>query len=229
MTEMAGSFQTAWRTIPRGARFACMFSGGKDSGLALAKALEFGECAALVHIADGGVSLYHGQSRDVFDAQSRAIGVPVEYIDFKWWRDESRAAALMARLKKRGVDMMVFGDLRAKYFAKGHAPMCERAGVRVCAPVCNFEYDCLMDDIERFEIKSIVTRINDSRIDTRWLGTPFSREMYHQFVGLGIDPFGELDEFHTTLVDASFFRNKLRYTVVATKDENTCRIIPEYS
>ncbi|MBR2682446.1 MAG: hypothetical protein IKE22_04170 [Atopobiaceae bacterium] len=224
MAEVNGDFQTTWQTIPSGARFACMFSGGKDSGLALAKALEFGECVTLVHIIDGDVSLYHGQGREVFEAQSRAIGVPVECIGFEWWRDETRAAELMLRLKRRGVDTVVFGDLRAKYYTKGHAPMCERAGIRVCAPVCNIEYEYLMDDIERFGIKSLVTRINDSRIESHWLGMPFSREMYHHFAKLGIDSFGELGEFHTTLVDARFFKTKLRYTVV-TKDKNMCRII----
>lgn len=76
----------------------------------------------------------------------------------------------------------------------------------------------LMDLIEEHRLISLITRINSPLIRPELLGLPFTREVFLEFSSLNIDPFGELDEFHTTLVDADCFSQPLRYRLVRRSD-----------
>lgn len=217
---LSEAFLTKLRQMPRGMKFICMFSGGKDSGLSLARAMQTGYAVALIHILSGTRSLYHEQEKEVIDAQARAMGIPIEYIHYKWWRNQDSAMNLLLRYKAAGVGAVVFGDIRTKYMARGHVPLCEKAGLYPCAPVCACSYDSLMDGIEEHRLHSIITKINHPAIDAQWLGRPFDRQAYAHFRTLGIDAFGELDEFHTTLVDGSCFQRKLSYSPALINEKN---------
>lgn len=215
-----------YQTITHGANFLCMYSGGKDSGLAMAVALEHGgKISGLIHLLENGDSLYHRQSISVIKAQAQAIGTQLYYMPYKWWNNWDRAEADLRQLQKIGAQNIVFGDIRLKYIFLGDIPLCERSGYGACFPIGGVPYDELMKLIEKHRIKSIITTINHPIISRDLLGTYFSREVYEYLKDLDVDPFGELDEFHTTLVDADFFVAPLQYSLVQKSPDNISVII----
>jgi uncharacterized protein (TIGR00290 family) len=206
--------------IPQGTKFICMFSGGKDSGLSLVKAMQMGQVVALIHILINDRSLYHKQEKKVLDAQAQAMDIPVEYINFKWWRDRKSAVELLLRYKSMGVEAVVFGDIYLKYIIKGHIPLCEQVGLLPCAPICGQPYELLIEEIESNKLISIITQINHLEINKKWLGHPYDRQVFEYLKTLKLDAFGENGEFHTTLVNGDCFKKKLRYTLERDGDYN---------
>ncbi len=204
-----------YRRLEPGTPFFCMFSGGKDSGLALATALGMGgRLTALIHILDEKGSLYHEQDAAVIRAQAKAMNAELLYMPYKWWRGWERAEADLRAWRSFGAKEIVFGDIRLKYILLGDIPLCERSGYRACLPNGGVSYDSLMGRMEEHRIVSIITKINHPAIDRALLGQPFSREVFEYLKSLDVDPFGELDEYHTTLVDADFFPKPLEYDLV---------------
>jgi len=202
------------RNIIPGNGFFCMFSGGKDSGLAMSIAIEKGGCPiGLIHITEENESLYHRQSMKVIEAQAKAMNVKLYYMRYKWWHNWERAYSDLKDLKGLGANYLVFGDIRPKYIIKGDIPLCVNSGFEACLPLGEMPYDELMNLFEKHKIVSIITRINHPSIRKDLLGIPFSREIYCEFCKLGIDPLGENDEFHTTLVDADFYNAPLNYSL----------------
>lgn len=208
----------AYRTLKPNSRFLCMFSGGKDSGLAFSIARTQGTPVALIHILEGENALYHEQPPKLVEAQAVCMGVPVIYMTYKWWHHWEEAQADLLNMHSTFADSIVFGDTQPKSIFLGDIPLSQRAGYKPCLPLGGIPYNQLMDQLEEHRIVSLITRINSPAIRPELLGTPFDRMIYQEFAELNIDPFGELDEFHTTLVDADCFCKPLRYHLVRRSD-----------
>ena len=89
------------------------------------------------------------------------------------------------------------------------------AGLNIKLPLWKRNYDKVICEYEERKIQSIITYIaKSSNIDiSEWLGKEYNREAYNYFKKLGIDPFGEYGEFHTTVVNADFFVHGLEYSL----------------
>nr|WP_296461185.1 hypothetical protein [uncultured Acetatifactor sp.] len=210
------------RYIPKNAPFVFMYSGGKDSGLALSIALEYGKPVSLLHCLENDESLFHEQKRDVMNAQASQLNIPIRYLEYKWWVRWDKIVKTYIEYKEKGVKYVVFGDLNSEGNMDVQIKLCRSAGVVPCFPLAFLPYDCLLDEIEKRNIESIITTINHSSIESKWLGKTFNREMYHCFEILGIDSFGEGGEFHTTLVNANCFKGPLKYEFTVVDDRKIC-------
>ena len=156
----------AFREITPDSRFLCMFSGGKDSGLAFAIACGQAQPTTLIHILDGGNALYHGQPSRLVEAQAACMGVPVIYMPYKWWHHWEEAQRDLLALHITGSDSIVFGDIRLESIFMGDIPLSRRAGFMPCLPLAGVPYDRLMDQLEEHRIVSLITRINHPAIRT---------------------------------------------------------------
>ncbi|MBL6440125.1 hypothetical protein JNE33_06335 [Streptococcus suis] len=211
------------RDIPKGKKFICMFSGGKDCTLALAKAISNG-CipVALIHCISepNNRSLFHKQSRIIAQKQADATGIPIHFIDFKWWRNVEKIVNIFQEYKKQGVDFVLYGDLLLEEIAENHNYICELAGLTMCLPLFNLSSEVIMDEIEEYQIKSIITEIDSSILEKDILGKQFDRNLYNYFRNLNIDPFGENGEFHTTAVGSVFFKYEMNYRYEIVSDDH---------
>ena len=203
------------REIPAGEKFVCMFSGGKDCGLALSKAISK-ECTpvALIHCLSEPhhMSLFHKQGRSVAQAQADAIGVSLRCIEYKWWVNWKETLKMFEEYKAQGVKFVLYGDLSLDEIVENHAYLCNLAGLIPCVPLFHVDYSSIIDEMEKRKIVSVITAVDPSVLDRSWLGREYNREIYNCFDKMGIDPFGENGEFHTTLVSGDFFTSKFEYS-----------------
>ena len=205
------------RKIPENESFICMFSGGKDCGLALSMALQKGNAVELIHCLnkDNNTSLFHEQKADVVEAQAKALNIPIIYKNYKWWVRWDKIVQMYSKYKEQGIKYVVFGDLRAEGNVNTQIILCKSAGLVPCIPLYFLPYDFLISELEKRNIKSVITTITHPLINSDWLGKIFNRQAYEHFKNLGIDPFGENGEFHTTLINADCFNQPLQYQIIA--------------
>ena len=218
------------RTIPNGAPFIFLFSGGKDTALALSIILEGGaKPIELLHCVDSEneASLFHEQRKEIVNAQASKLGIPIRYLPYKWWVRWDKIVKLYAEYRKKGVKYVAFGDLNSEGNIDFQVKLCISAGLIPCFPLCFIPYERLIKEIENRKIKSIITTINDGAIDSSFLGKCFDKEIYDRFKKLDIDPFGEAGEFHTTLVDANCFSEAIEYRYTIIDERKICIEIAE--
>src|ERR1700704_1445191 len=91
-----------------------MWSGGKDSALALMRARAGGlRVERLLNFFDPATDRvrFHATRSELIRAQAAAIGVDLRLLGVPWERYEATFAALLAELKREGFAGVVFGDI----------------------------------------------------------------------------------------------------------------------
>lgn len=75
-----------WKNSARGRKFIASFSGGKDSVLALYKAVRVGEAIGLIVMLEeqGKSSRSHGMPPKLIHAQAKSLGLPVYTAAASW-------------------------------------------------------------------------------------------------------------------------------------------------
>lgn len=215
------------REIPHGEKFVCMFSGGKDCGLALSLALENGILCELLHCApkDASCSLWHQQSLSVAQEQARLIGTPLRIIPYSAWFNYTKLVRLYHYYLKQGITSVVFGDLYDEKQAKLQTALCLSAGLIPRMPLWQRSYNELLELKKQHSLSCIITCLESDKLETYWLGKVFNYDAYQYFTELGIDAMGEQGEFHTTLVNARYFHHPLRYQLGEIVTTPTARSI----
>ncbi len=204
-------------------RFAVMYSGGKDSGLALSYSIRRGKLDSLIHcVNDNENTLFHNQSLQIIKEHSNRLKVPVYILQNKWWINWNKVVAKYMELKKRGVEVIVFGDLGSEDNIEIQYKLCVSAGLKAYFPLYNRLYDELMIELEKENIVSVITNLNDNRIEDKWLGEKFDMNAYREFKRIGIDAFGENGEYHTTIIGANFLGKPLKYTLIKNSNRTAC-------
>lgn len=201
--------------IPLGEPFICLFSGGKDSSLALSMAAERGQPLAVIHSADlkNNTSFYHNQPINVIEKQAQAMGLPLELID-STPRSSLFAYKLVRVMKKysaMGVKTLVAGSTHDKAAVELCQSLCNIVGYTYKCPLWNISADDAMYKIEQKNIQTIITSIDATKLSPAWLGKQYNRTAFETFKKMGIHPLGEYGEFHTTVVNTNIFSQSLRY------------------
>jgi len=121
---------------------------------------------------------------------------------------------LYKEIAKKGVKYVVHGALSEEEYVLFHEKLCQSAGLQLCVPLWKKTSDELMDELENYNIRSVITMVDNNKLSREWLGRIYDRTVYNHFNVLNIDPLGECGEFHTTVVDATLFQNPLDYKVL---------------
>ena len=204
--------------IPIGEPFICLFSGGKDSGLALSMAAERGKAMAVILSVDSkhNTSFYHRQPINVIKEQARVMGLPLELIDSPP-RSTLFAYKLVRIMKKYavlGVKTLIAGTTHDKEAVELCQNICNITGYIFRCPLWQVSHSDIIHKIEEKKIKTIITLVDEKKLSPDWLGKVYDRFAFDSFVKMGIHPLGELGEFHTTLVNMDIFNHPIQYECI---------------
>lgn len=201
----------------------CLFSGGKDSSLALYRALERGlDVRRLVTVHPTGDSyMYHVPATDLATLAAESIGIPlvdVEPADFEaegaidsGVQGDSELEPLEAALRELdselsgGIAGVVAGAVESEYQTDRIEAMCDRLGCDLFAPLWREEprelADAMLD--AGFEIR--IVRVAARGLDEFWLGRTLDGSAIAELEALneeyGVHVLGEGGEFETVVVD----------------------------
>ena len=198
------------KIVPVGEPFVCNFSGGKDCALALSIACETGNLKGLLHWVkpDEDISRLHVQSKHIVERQAELMDVPLHITEFCALDTWNKYIKVYKKLADSGIKSIVFGDL---YFAKNTKQqmlVCYAAGLTPRMPLLDWKYEKIRKEMKKRDIKCIITTIRSERLNDNWLGRIYDNEAYNELQELGVDPFGEAGEFHTTLIDFNMLGKK---------------------
>ena len=199
-------------------RLGVLFSGGKDSTLALHLAAEKEEVVCLITVVSKNKESYmfHTPNIDVTALQAEALGLPLVSMVTEGQKEEELAdlERAIAEAKDRfQIDGVVTGAVESVYQASRVQRICNRLDVWCFNPLWKYDQKTLLEILVEKQFKVIISGIFAYPLDEKWLGKQIDSLMIARLVELqskyGISPSGEGGEIETTVLDAPMFKKRI--------------------
>jgi len=215
-------------TPKKNTRFFCSWSGGKDSCLALHRAVMAGAKPAflLTIIGEDGLrSRSHGLRKDVLEAQATAMGIPLLIRCASWTEYEPVFIDALYEIRRQGVKYGVFGDIDFPPHLEWEEKVCAKTGMTAYLPLWEGDRLELLHEFLSLGYKAVIVTVNEKKLDRKFLGRMIDRKIIKEFRKLGIDPCGENGEYHTLVVDGPVFSSPLPFkTGAITEHSGYCSL-----
>lgn len=192
--------------------FACSWSGGKDSCLALHRALLAGDkldCLVTMFTEGGERSRSHGLSRQVLEAHAAALEVPLLTSSASWADYEVGMVDVLRRARERGCTSAVFGDIDIERHRAWEENVCRQAGLTAQLPLWQTDRMALLEEWWSAGLEAVIVVARDGVVDRKYLGRVLDREVAEELTAAGVDACGENGEFHTIVTGGPIFRRPI--------------------
>ncbi len=188
--------------------FFCSWSGGKDSCLALYRAIREGGSPHFLFtmFSEGGErSRSHALHISLIGKQAQALGLPVITRSATWDDYEREFISALYGLKAEGIEAGVFGDIDIDQHRQWVERVCCYAGIKPFHPLWKEKRRELLDEFVNEGFKAVIIAVKDGVLDKRFLGKILDEDIIREIEKAGVDASGEEGEFHTVVIDGPTF------------------------
>ncbi|MDR2967732.1 MAG: TIGR00289 family protein [Methanobacteriaceae archaeon] len=198
---------------------AVLFSGGKDSVMALYKALENGDEVAylLSIISENDESyMFHVPNIHLTDLIAEAIDIPIikGYSKGKKEKELDDLEKQLSILKKNDVEAIYNGALYSKYQKRRIDDLCEKLGLKSIAPLWHVNEEDYMYEIINLGFEIIITGVSAEGLDKSWLGRKIDKVAIEELKAInkryGINLAFEGGEAETLAIDGPIFKKRIK-------------------
>ena len=217
-------------------KLGVLFSGGKDSTLALHKAAENEEVACLITLISESTEsfMFHTPNINVTALQAEALRLPLIQ-KATAGRPEAELKeleeAIAEAAKTYGIEGVVSGAIESVYQAERIQRICNRLGLWCFNPLWKKNQQALLEEIVASGFQTIISGVFAYPLGSTWLGKELNTELIGKLLYLakeqGLSPSGEGGEIETTVLDAPLFKSKIEieaYEVEAKGNSGIFRI-----
>lgn len=197
-------------------RVCVLYSGGKDSNLALLEVRDRQEVACLVTLIPQSLEswLFHYPNVHLVGLQAEALGLPLLV---KGCPDDEvgglRALedALRAAVETYGVEGAVTGAVRSRYQAERFARVCQSLGLECINPLWGRDEVELLREVLRTGIEAIFTRVAGYPLTKALLGRRIDAQVVEWLAQRKtyVNPLGEGGEYETFVLDMPLFARRI--------------------
>ncbi|MAH51364.1 TIGR00289 family protein [Candidatus Pacearchaeota archaeon] len=154
-------------------KVAVLFSGGKDSCLALHLAKKEHEIVCLLNIVPKNFDsfMFHKPNFDLLKRQARELGVKL--VMGETLGEEGRELddlALLIGKVKDDVDGIVVGGIASSYQGKRIKKICDEYGLEFVAPLWDFSSEKVWEELLKNKFEVVMTKIACDGLGRGWLG-----------------------------------------------------------
>ncbi|EGQ26418.1 ANH superfamily adenosine nucleotide alpha hydrolase [Sporosarcina newyorkensis 2681] len=195
-----------------GVKFVASWSGGKDSALAVHRAVKAGNIPAMfwtMFDKEQNQSKSHALPLEIIQAQAKQLGVPLMIRKADWAGYETQFLDAMRVCKAHGIPQAVFGDIDLEDHLSWVQSMCAKAGIDAVHPLWEEPRRKLLEEFIREGFEAYIVVVNTKLMPAEFLGRRFTIELMDELEALGIDSCGESGEFHTVVVDGPIFKERI--------------------
>ncbi len=191
-----------------------LFSGGKDSSLALSKALKKGKKVYLISLISKNPYSYMFHTPNIWlvKKQAKAIGLPLIIKKTKGEKEkelEDLKKVLIKAKEKYKIRVLYSGAIESNYQKERIEKICKDVGLICHNPLWKKPKEKLLEDYKKEKINAIITGIFAWPFGKEILGENFLK-CIEIFEKNKINVFGEGGEFETTVLDANFFKKRIK-------------------
>lgn len=199
-------------------RCALSFSGGKDSTLALDRAVRQGlRVDLLLTLYDKASQRvrFHGVPLALIQAQADALGIPLLAYPTTPETFEHVFLHALNELCQRGITTLIFGNIHLADVRAWYEERVTAASLLHREPLWGEAPDKLVREFLARGYSAVLTCIEEARADPTWLGATLTEELVQAFEQANIDPCGEHGEYHTFVHSGPLFSTPLAFRLGA--------------
>jgi len=188
--------------------FFCSWSGGKDSCLALYRAVRRGGAPRrlLTMLTEDGLrSRSHGLPPAVITAQAVALNLPLVTGQAGWDDYEAVFLARLAELRAAGLADGVFGDIDLAPHRQWVERVCGQHAITAHLPLWQEPRRDLLAEFIGAGFSATIVAVSDARLPTSFLGRELDWPTVAALEAAGVDACGEEGEFHTVVTGGPLF------------------------
>ena len=197
-------------------KVAALISGGKDSALALYHALNQGfqvvKIVTLIPLREDSW-MFHYPNAHLTKLFSEAASIPLVSRETSGRKDEE-LKDLKECLAELNVEGLVYGAVASGYQKERVDQICRELGMTPIAPLWGEDPYRILDSLIKLKFDVIIVGVYAYGFDDSWLGRKIDVETVQALTELntklGISPIGEGGEYETLVLDAPFFKKRIR-------------------
>ncbi len=212
-----------------GRKFIASYSGGKDSILAIHRAIKEGNEPLMLIITyntDRERSWFHGIPEGVLKSVEKSLNIPIKLIRTS---GEQYAENFEKTLKdglEMGAEFCVFGDIDIEDHKTWCTDRCKNVGIDWMFPLWQENRKDLVCEFIDSGYTANITVVNTDMLSSRFLGEKLTRELLDEIEKEGADVCGENGEYHTFTSAGEIFKEKVDFKFGDILFENNYGIMP---
>lgn len=198
---------------------AVLFSGGKDSTMAVYKAIKEGYNVEylVTMISDNPESyMFHVPNIHITELSSQAMGIPL--IKAKTLGEKEKELNdlknILNELKDKGVEAIFAGALASEYQKSRIDQLCLDIGLESFAPLWHRDPKEYMEEIIELGFEVILISVSAEGLDESWLGRKIDSKLLDEIIILnskyGIHMAFEGGEAETLVLDCPIFNKRIK-------------------
>ena len=199
-------------------KLGILFSGGKDSYLAMHLASEDHEISCLLTINSSNQDslMFHTPAITWTKLQAESLGIPQIIQETEGIQDDE-LDDLITLIKKAkneySIEGIVTGALASTYQSTRIQKICNKLNLWCFNPIWQLSQEKLLRKLQTYNISSIITGIAAEPFDESWLGKEIDYSTINELLSYSkkyrINPAGEGGEFESLVINAPMFSKKL--------------------
>jgi uncharacterized protein (TIGR00290 family) len=200
-----------------------MWSGGKDSALALQRATAAGLAVTrLINFYDAatGRVRFHATRADMIRAQANATGIELRAIGTSWPAMEGRLREELATLRRDGFAGVVLGDIHLAEVRTWYEERVRSEGLDHAEPLWGESSAQLLREFVDGGGRAVITCVDTSRLGGSWLGRIIDDAFIGEIGATGVDPCGENGEYHSFAFRGPVFTRPVDWRPGETRSES---------
>ena len=210
-------------------KLGVLFSGGKDSYLALQYASEDHEISCLLTLESKREDSWMFHTPAIEWTRLQAESMKIEHLvqDTSGLKEEElsdlRAIIELAK-SEYSIEGIVTGALASVYQSTRIQVICNDLGLWCFNPLWQIPQNVLLQELLSNKIEAIITGVAAEPFDASWLGRSINSACFEDLMKLEkshkINPAGEGGEIESFVIDAPLFTKKIRITASETHYSN---------
>jgi len=196
-------------------KIAISYSGGKESALALYKAIQMGHTPILLITTfntDRNHSYSHGINEAILNRVSDSLGIPsmqVKTTDKDYTNDFEKA---LTHAKELGAEACVFGDIDIEGHLSWCSERCKNVGIEAIFPLWGRDRTSVVYDCIDSGFVANISVISTKYLSDIFLGQQLTKEIVNSIADTGADICGENGEYHTFVSDGAIFKQPVQFS-----------------
>jgi len=202
--------------------YAIMWSGGKDSALALWRARQRGlRVDWLVNVYDRATARvrFHATPIRAIAQQAEAAGVPLVSVPTDWETFDESLRDAFTTLTRQGCRGIVFGDIHLADVRSWYEERTRAAGLEHIEPLWGDDPRSLLEEFVAIGGRAVLTCVETAKLDRSWLGRVIDDDFLRDVRATAIDPCGENGEYHSFVFAGPFFARPLAWRPGERRDD----------
>jgi len=198
----------------KGKKFAASYSGGKDSILAIHRAVKAGLIPHKLintYNTDLNRSWFHGLTDNLLNAVSKSLKIPVYLMKTSGAEYEKNFEKTLMQMKNEGVEICVFGDIDIEGHLEWCTKRCENTGIIPFFPLWGEDRKSVVYEFIDSGFSAVITIIDTERVSEKFIGKILTKEVVGEIEKGGADICGENGEYHTFAYDGPVFTKKINF------------------